>query len=158
MTLDLNPVLQDLRTVIAGACPEVLPQNGGGAIYEAEHIDEISAGGDKDEEELLLPYVSMLADNCPKGEWAADTLSGEPVIDIVYVDRAHGPSTSIRNRLKAILAALMPDDGSDPLSTAQVLDMVDLTTSSDHPVNRMLSASNLGTRAGILSVQFLVTS
>ena len=150
--IDLNPLISEVRAVIAATWPEVLPDGaggGGGGILEAEHADMVPWS------DLALPYAVILIEDVPlSGLAALDELCFAPKVCVFFTDRVRGASTGIRDKLQSLIAAFWP---ADPLTVGQLLDVPRLEWSNALLPNQVLAAKNASARAGVVVLDVLVT-
>lgn len=145
---NLTALITDLRGIIGTTLPEVLPANGGGGIWEAEHADKVSWT------EFVLPYAVILITG-------AELWEGRPLTQLVYevtplliyVHTTPGDSAPLRDPLRLLTDALWP---AQTVASAQRLEMGAPDWSDELRPNMIFSAADHPARAGLLPVKFLI--
>lgn len=136
-----EPFIADLRRVVAATWPEI------SVAYDAEHADMVPWTS------LTLPYAVILIEELPKGDWGLNVLAFQPTVYVFYVASTTGKAVSLRGKLNGLTNAFWP---VNPLTTARVLDVGDMSWSDALRPNELFRAANRNQRAGVVGIECLL--
>lgn len=145
----LNPAIEELKELICATWPEILSENGGKRLWEAEHVALLEL------DKLPRPFCALIISEQPWTEGALDR--NDVMLDVAayYVADNAGRPNPVRTQAQLLRDALWPDDSG--LSLSQVWD--DPKPAADWsmrlPANQILRAKKLKALAGVVTFRLL---
>lgn len=144
MALDLVGFRDSLRSVVAGAWPEVT------------RVLNVAQATRKTWQTLSqqLPYAVIVADSFPRSTNGPVCLDcREPVIKIYYVAQTKGLEDALTDKLEALAAVLYP---SNPLAIGRTMLIEETSTADELLPNQVFTDANRSQRAGVVAVRCMV--
>lgn len=146
----LNTLRDEILTLTGNTWTDAKP-NG---VYRGRELALIDFDGKAQAGELPLAIIDM--DAAPSGDWGLGNRVDACRVEIYYVCTDATSPDALITKLEALRTALWPDNGSEALSTGQVMEYPLISDSISLEVNRYLLNRQLPYFAGAVIVQVLV--
>lgn len=140
-----SDIFTTFRTICSTVWTDVV-HTGNVHVWDGEHVERTSI------ESLELPYAVITVSEWRRAAFALDLDDFRCVVQLIYVAKQEGKSTSIRDKLRDMQVYLDSLTRLTDVTIGQIERVEMLATSNSLPFNEMLADRRHNVRAGGIAV------